>query len=109
MFASRMARVARPAAFVAFAGVASATALSRPARAEPSLSELEARMGSIESSLAGPSAAAVEAKFTKFWPRKIMILFGPPCVHAVDPAAPDPRGQALRRCLLAAAAPLSSA
>jgi hypothetical protein len=31
-----------------------------------------------QAALAGPSAAAVEAKFTQFWPRKIMILFGPP-------------------------------
>ncbi len=63
---------------VAAAGAALYGSSCRVAAAEPSLADLEARMASIEQALAGPSAAAVEAKFTQFWPRKIMILFGPP-------------------------------
>ena len=60
------------------AGLYGALGGAAQAKAEPSLSELEGRMASIEAALKGPSAAAVEAKFTQFWPRKIMILFGPP-------------------------------
>ena len=47
-----------------------------------SLDEMKVRMDAIEAALAGPSAAEVEAKFANFWPRKIMILFGPPCAVA---------------------------
>jgi hypothetical protein len=81
MFFAGARRVATGRAFAGAATLGAVAASTfHAARAEPSLTELEKRMGSIESALKGPSAADVEAKFTTFWPRKIMILFGPPCV-----------------------------
>eukprot|EP01043_Picozoa_sp_COSAG02_P124535 COSAG02_NODE_61606_length_268_cov_0.609467_1_plen_79_part_01 len=79
MFSAGLRRaVGRSGSFALAGGVAAGAALygssCRVAAAEPSLAELEGRMASIEQALAGPSAAAVEAKFTQFWPRKIMIL-----------------------------------
>jgi len=36
-------------------------------------------MDHIEEQLGGgPTGAEVQAKFAKFWPRKVLILFGPP-------------------------------
>jgi len=55
-----------------------AATLCTTAWCSPSLDEMKVRMDAIEAALAGPSAAEVEAKFANFWPRKIMILFGPP-------------------------------
>ena len=78
MLFSGMARRTLPRAFALCAGGGVVAGFSLAAKAEPSLSELEGRMAAIEAALHGPSAAAVEAKFKQFWPRKIMILFGPP-------------------------------
>lgn len=74
-----MFRLTSKRVFAIGAATTAAAAFScNASRCSPKLDELKERMSSVEAQLGSPTAAEVKAKYAKFWPRKVMILFGPP-------------------------------